>query len=163
MIEIPLSQGFVALIDDEDYELVSKYKWHITTGKRAIYVTASTWVNKKQVNIIMHRLIMNCPKGMEVDHINHEGLDNTRKNLRICTKSENQMNMNSNKNTTSKYKGIYWNKFSKSWLARIMLNQKSYNLGYFKCEEDAAIAYNKKAVEFFGEFAKLNEIEIRTD
>ena len=96
-------------------------------------------------------------KELMVDHINRNGLDNTRKNLRICTRSENLMNSKKPElNSTSKYKGV--NKCGNSWRAEIRLNRKGFYLGKFKTEKEAALAYNKKAIELFGEFARLNEV-----
>lgn len=102
---------------------------------------------------------MNISDSRFVDHFNHNGLDNRRVNLRICTNSQNQMNRKPNKNSRSKFKGIRLHKRGQVWEARIMLDGKSLYLGGFKKEIDAARAYNKAALEIFGEFAYLNKFE----
>ena len=94
-----------------------------------------------------------------VDHINHDEIDNRIDNLRSCTCQQNQMNRRSNKNTTSKYKGVYWLKKNNKWATQIQIDKKVKNLGYFQNEKDAAIAYNKAAQKHYGEFAYLNEVD----
>jgi hypothetical protein len=104
----------------------------------------------------MHRYIMKVPKGLVCDHINHNGLDNRKSNLRICTRQQNTYNQRSQKGGSSKYKGVDWNKRQKKWRARIYYKRKFYYLGYFDNEVDAAKSYDKKAKEFFKEFACPN-------
>ena len=99
---------------------------------------------------------MVTPKGMATDHINGDGLDNRKQNLRICTHAENLRNRRLGKNNTSGYKGVSWHKLHKLWYAHISHNKKLMSLGYFKDKEEAAKAYDRKAIELFGEFAKLN-------
>jgi hypothetical protein len=91
-----------------------------------------------------------------VDHINGNGLDNRKSNLRICTHQQNCENSRKRKKSFSKYKGVYWSKNAKKWVAQITIDGKSKHLGYFELEEDAAAAYDKAAVKYFGEFACLN-------
>lgn len=151
--KIELSQEFFALVDDEDFERVSQFNWHVRITKNAKY--AVTNMNKTTVQ--MHRFIMNCPKDKMVDHENRNGLDNRKSNLRICSRSENLMNSKKPSGLlTSKYKGV--NRVGKKWRAEIRKNRKGYYLGTFETEIEAAKAYNKKAKELFGEFAKLNEV-----
>ena len=106
----------------------------------------------------MHRLITNAPKGLMVDHINHNGLDNRRKNLRLCTVSQNNRNRRpiTRPNKGSKYKGVTFDKKRNLFKAEIQHNKKKYFLGRFKSQIKAAQAYDKKARELFGEFAYLN-------
>jgi len=106
--------------------------------------------------IRMHRLILKAQKGQQVDHINGNGLDNRKDNLRFCTSSQNYQNSRKRKNCSSKYKGVWWHKQSKKWQTGIVLNYKNYHLGYFTNEIEAAKAYDLTAAEFFGEFARLN-------
>jgi hypothetical protein len=152
MKQIPLNgkhgKGKFALVDDEDYEELMKYKWRVNSVGYAV----------RGYSISMHRLIMNCDKGLLVDHINHEPLDNQKRNLRICTTSQNGMNRVPKKGGTSKYKSVYFNKAAKKWRASIMINGKSIHLGTFNTELEAAQAYNAKAKELFGEFAHINKI-----
>ena len=99
---------------------------------------------------------MNPPKGMVIDHINHNGLDNRRENLRICTNAENQRNRGKQKNNTSGYKGVDWRKDHKKWRARINKDNKTIHIGYYNIIEEAARAYDAKAKELHGKYAQLN-------
>lgn len=158
MIEIPLVKGkSIALIDDEDWELISKYRWTraiCNTGNK-IYVRASGYSK-----VSMHRLIMGYPPHpLVVDHINHDGLDNRRSNLRVITKQQNQWNRRSVRNSSSKYLGVSKNKKTGKYTASIGLgNLKVLKLGDFDNELDAAKAYNERAKYLRGEFANLNII-----
>jgi hypothetical protein len=159
MIKIPLSGknglGKFALIDDEDWDLVKDYRWHFNKG----YAYTSKWdpITKKNINIFLHRMIMNAQLGQLIDHNNHNKLDNRRSNLSFCTHSQNSMNKLKQPDTSSQFKGVSWYKNKKKWLAQIFHYKKTY-LGYFDNEILAAKAYNMAAKKLFGEFAKLNEI-----
>jgi len=112
----------------------------------------------------MHRVIMRAPKGVMCDHRNHNGLDNRKSNLRLCTSAQNQYNKKPKKDCASKYKGVVRRKDCKKWRAKIGFKGKRIHLGYFDDEMDAAMAYDDKAIELFGEFAYLNfpeRIELR--
>ena len=98
------------------------------------------------------------PKGLFVDHINHNGLDNRKDNLRFVTRTQNGQNRRPNRNSTSAYKGVTWFKPTNKWCARIKDKNKRIFLGHFTCEHEAALAYNKKAKELFGEYVLLNEV-----
>ena len=154
---IPLTKGMEAIVDTEDYEWLTQWKWHTFIAK---YAARSQWIkgkNKKKT-ILMHRLIMNTPDDMDTDHINGNGLDNRKCNLRVCTSSQNHMNQNlQKKDKTSKYKGVYWNKERDKWQAYITVG-KVRSLGRFDKEDDAAMAYNMAGLRNFREFAKLNYI-----
>lgn len=159
---IPLSQGKYAIVDAEDYERLMQWKWYRTTIGYAARTMHFGYKNGRKIktDITMHRFIMNTPKGMDTDHINGDRLDNRRCNLRICSHSENCKNLPIRKNLakkSSKYKGVSWDKKTKKWVAKIMVNRVHKILGYF-CEESlAAHAYNKAATECHGEFARINE------
>jgi hypothetical protein len=155
MKEVILTQGQMALIDDEDYELVSQYKWYAHKYKHAFYAQTSAYKNGKQKTIKMHRLIMKAQSKQQVDHINHNGLDNRRANLRLCTNAENQHNQQKTRGT-SKYKGVAWCNSRKKWETTIHVNGKNLHLGRFSLEEDAARAYDKAAKKHYGEFAGCN-------
>jgi hypothetical protein len=159
--EIPLTQGQIALIDDEDYELVSKHKWHAQWDNHArkFYAATSIFTNGKWVSTSMHRLILNAHTGDIIDHKNNDGLDNTRKNIRKCTHAQNLMNQRISRANTSGYKGVSWNKHQKKWKAYIDYNTTRKFIGYFNTAIDAAIAYNNAALKYHGEFARLNHIE----
>lgn len=114
--------------------------------------------DKKARVIKLHRFIMKAEKGLVVDHIDGNPLNNCRENLRICTRTENLWNSKKSKNNKNKYKGIYWSKTSNKWFAQIQRKNKRYFLGYFEDEESACLVYNQKAKELSGEFAYLNRI-----
>ena len=141
------------LVDDKDFEEFSEHRWYRTKICR---VVRCVWVEKKMITIYMHRAITKVKKGQDVDHINHNPLDNRRSNLRLCTKSQNQHNQQPRKGCSSKYKGVSWNKQNKKWTASIRLNGKHKNLGHFYNEIFAAKVYDEKARELFEEFACLN-------
>lgn len=145
-------KGVEVLIDDEDYELFSKYKWFIN---KQGYLHTYIYINKKRKWILYHRLTLGLtdPK-IITDHINRNRLDNRRCNLRVCGKKENARNTSSRKNCTSKYLGVYLIKSGK-WYARCY----NKHLGSFITEEEAALAYNKEAMIRYGEFASLNIIK----
>mgnify|MGYP001615685995 CR=1 FL=1 len=156
---IPLTKGQHAIVDDEDYEWLSQWKWHCM-GRYAARSVATPelpgpW---KQRKFSMHHAILQTPKGMHTDHINGDGRDNRRENLRICTPAENIRNQRANKRTgrTAKYKGTFFVKELGKWKAVIGINRGTKYLGLFTSEIDAARAYDAKARELFGAFARLN-------
>lgn len=149
MKKIPLvgqrGVGKFALVDDEDFEYLSQWRWFYgDTG----YATHSAGPRKARKTIRMHRLLMNTPKGMETDHINRDKLDNQKPNLRICTRFENSMNRPKQINNKSGYKGVYWHKQTKAWHAVIVIKGKHISLGTHKNVTDAAKAYEKAFQRF---------------
>ncbi len=152
MRKIKLTQGKFALVDADDYIELSGHKW-CTSKSRCGDLTA---VRRKSSAIVrMHREIMKAPKGMVVDHINHNTLDNRRCNLRLCTISQNNRNQHP-RGGSSMFKGVCFYKRDDKWQAYIRLDGKRHHLGYFSNEISAAEAYDAKAKELFGEFAYLN-------
>lgn len=157
MKEIQLTQGKVALVDDEDFKRVSQFKWQYLKVHGMEYAKRGKYELGKQSTQYMHVFILGEIPGMEIDHIKpSNSLNNQKSNLRHCTHSENMMNRRLNKNGSSQYKGVSWHIINKKWRAQIQLNKKCIYIGYFTDETEAALAYNKKAVELFGEFARLN-------
>lgn len=156
MKEIQLNRGRVALVDDDDYEKLVKFRWITTSGG---YVVTSKSVCNRTVNTLMHRMIMGCSRGdgLIIDHKDKNPLNNQKSNLRLCNKSQNAANANK-RESASKYIGVTWVKREKIWVAQITKNYQNYYLGRYKNEEDAGLAYNKKAIELHGEFANLNKI-----
>ena len=159
MIEIPLTQGKAALIDDADFDLVKSYGWCVDRRYKGscYYVVTGSRQNGEYHKVYMHRLIMSPSEGQDVDHINNNGLDNRRVNLRICTRTENLRNSRS-KGGSSKYKGVSWIKRRKKWQAQIMCNRRHFHIGYYSDDKCAADAYNESAKKLFGTFAKLNKV-----
>lgn len=163
MVEIPLRGGLVALVDASDVAAFLSVNWQVRTIGKPPNILQYAWRNIQKDNgewttARMHRLIMDAPSGVEVDHINGNGLDNRRCNLRLCTRSENSQNMRKRNGTTSRFKGVCFFKRLGLWRARIMKDRREYSLGYFKDETAAAKAYNAAAVRHFGDFAKLNHL-----
>ncbi|KKN70096.1 hypothetical protein LCGC14_0434210 [marine sediment metagenome] len=150
--KISLTQGKFAIVDDGDYEELSKHKWCATKGRSTYYARRAEY----REYIYMHRQILSQPDGILTDHRDGNGLNNTRDNLRICTKGQNSMNQRPQKGGSSCYKGVSWHKARGKWHARIELNQKTKHLGIYDNEIEAAKAYDNAASELFGEFAYTN-------
>ena len=159
MIVIPIknnkNEEYNVYIDGESFEKINKYTWYIQKIGKNYYVASRT----SGKFVYMHRLIMGYPENKCIDHINGNGLDNRIENMRICTHAENQRNQRIQKPKSSKYKGVYFNKQYKKYMSKIMINNKTINLGIFDNELDAAKAYNEAALKYHGEFACLNEVE----
>ena len=154
---IKLTKGLQAIVSDLDYSYLNKFKWCVSySGKTIAYAVRR--VNKR--NVSMQNFLLNPAKNYIVDHINGDTLDNRRKNLRICNRRQNNQNRNVQKNKKNcKYKGVYWDQSNKKYKTFITSEGKDYWIGRFKSEKEAALAYNKKAVELFGKFAKLNKVD----
>lgn len=135
-----------ALIDLGDIEKVGKYRW---------YSTGNGYV-KSQNNLRMHRLVMDATEDYLVDHINRNPLDNRKSNLRVCTQAENSRNVGVSQSNTTGFKGVYFEKLNNKYRARIKYNGERISLGCYTNAIDAAIAYDKKAIELFGDFAYTN-------
>lgn len=168
MKKIKLTQDQIALIDDKDFNLINQHKWCAVKARGTHYAVRQITIRsgnkqknieRKQKMIYMHREIMKnkFEKDEDIDHINGNGLDNRRCNLRSCTRSENLMNQKKTRGS-SKYKGVYFYKITKKWRTVIMLDGQQIHLGYFNNEIEAAKAYNKAAIEYFGKFARLNNV-----
>jgi hypothetical protein len=156
---IPLSRGKFAIVDPEDYPRLAKHKWHLAESPTSSY--AARWSRPQNTNkrnrIWMHRQIIPIPPGLVCDHINHNGLDDRKANLRPATFSQNLSNRPKRKSPTcSKYKGLEWDKTQGKWKARIQLNYRKIYLGSFDNELSAAKAYDKAAKRYHGPFAAPN-------
>ena len=149
---IPLTQGRFAIVDAEDYEWLNQHKWHICKSHRSIYAGR----NSKRRLIRMHRVLLNAPPGRIVDHRDGNGLNNRKHNLRLCTHQENNYNKRPYLGTTSRFKGVFWHKRENKYSAGIRKNGKRYYLGCYHDEIEAAVVYDIKAMELFGEFAYFN-------
>jgi AP2-like factor (euAP2 lineage) len=164
------------IIDTEDWDKVKEHTWRISGSNypyartKIPHPDGGRWRYRKRqgrivrerirLDLMLHHLIMGKPKkGMVTDHIEHNGLDNRKENLRFVTPAQNMQNRGPNKNASSQYKGVGWFKRDKKWKVHIKHNGKQFHIGCFTCEKEAALAYNKKALELWGaEYALLNEV-----
>lgn len=146
---IKVKSGQEIMVDDCDYPFLSLIKWGIYKDSKTSYATNDSFGR-------LHNLIMPVTKPMEVDHIDRNGLNNQKSNLRICTHQQNNWNQEKKRPGTSKYKGVYWFPNRKKWIARMRINGKTTHLGCFLNEEDAAKTYDKFALIHFGEYACTN-------
>lgn len=151
MKEIKLTQGKTAKVDDEDYEWLSQWKWYYAKGYAARYD-----ITKSSKTLYMHREIMKCPDNIQVDHINLDRSDNRKENLRTCTNKENTRNSGKQRNNTSGYNGVTFRKDNNKWRARIKVDGKIIHLGDFNEKHSAAEAYDRAAIEYYGNFATTN-------
>jgi len=148
MKEISLTQGYSAIVDDEDYDSVSSIVWHTKCLPKPYAFHG---------NMKMERFILNPPEGLVIDHINGDGLDNRKNNLRVCSQGENTRNRSKQSNASKRYKGVYLLR-GKYWGAKIYPHGKQIFLGYYSSDVDAALAYNAAALKHYGEYARLNII-----
>lgn len=137
--QIPLTKGAFTLVDDDDFEWLSKHNWQLSS-----HGYAKTGVK----GYYMHRAILGAPPGREVDHINRDKLDNRRENLRIITNAKNNRSTPQRKDNTSGFKGVSYFKPRKCWVARIQVDGKRYYLGNYKTKEEAIMAYNRGLMEY---------------
>lgn len=147
----PYYKKHKVLIDDEDFERVNKYKW--TVDKRGDILYARSQISEKMV--YMHNFIM---EDIGIDHADSDGLNNQRYNLRKANQQLNMANARKQEGRSSRYKGVCWTKQNSKWMAYIKKGKARFYLGYFDDEDEAGIAYNEKATELYGDYAKLNII-----
>lgn len=164
MAEITLSKGkAVALVDDSDFSWLNRWIWSLS-GRYAKRVGRKEDGDLRGRSILMHRQILGVRESkVFCDHVNHEGLDNRRVNLRVCSQSQNQGNSRLCSDSSSGYKGVYFVRvkaLSKPWKAQVAVDKRIKHLGYFHTKEQAALAYNEAALNYFGEFACLNEVPL---
>lgn len=159
--EIQLTQGKVAIVDDEDYEYLNQWKWQANQKKnKRFYAWRGKKIDGKYKMIYLHRFILKLTdKKIFVDHANMDTLDNRKINLRICNRSQNAANTDKYKINSFGYKGISYDKRINKFYASITINKKTFYLGVFIDPKDAALAYNIAAIKYHGEFAKLNKID----
>ena len=152
---IKLTRGKVAIVDDEDFEELNRYKWHYNNRG---YAARSIGGRKDKKNVLMHRVMLSTPTGTYVDHINGDKLDNRRVNLRLCTNVENCRNRGKQTNNKSGYKGVVCRSDTGKWVTHIKYNGTRLTFGQFDNKHDAARMYNFWAADLHGEFARLNKI-----
>lgn len=159
MKEIQLTKGFVALVDDEDYEALAAFKWCASwTGRKWYAVRRLPRLVPYQIGkkVYMHKVILGVDGHDQIDHRNGNGLDNRRENIRRATSSQNGMNKGKAPSNTSGFKGVSQKRGRNKWVAQIKKDQMVTYLGIFDTPEEAAKAYDRAAAEVHGEFAKLN-------
>ena len=156
--QIPLNDGQIAVIDDEDYDLVAQFEWRVAYRRKTRY--AARWVGSPGgtgTTELMHRLIAQPSPDVQIDHIDGDGLNNTRGNLRPATQTQNRRNRGKTSANKSGYKGVRWHTKARKWFAAIGIGDGRYkHLGLFIDPADAARAYDRAACEYFGEFANTN-------
>ena len=154
MKQIVLTKARVAVVDDEDFSRLSITKWFAVDCAGSFYARTHIGGGKQEY---MHRIVMNAPRGMQVDHVNHDTLDNRKENLRLCTQSQNNANMRKPSGKwSSRYKGVTWHSKRRKWCAHGRVNGRYTHLGLFVTEEDAARAYDANARKQYGDFALVN-------
>lgn len=157
MKEIKLTRGLVAVIDDEDYPTVSQYVWQADIHDNIVYASRWSQTNNVRTKIYMHRYIMQCKE--YVDHKDGNGLNNRRYNLRKANCEQNLRNVPSHKDSTSKFKGVSFDKSRNKWMCQILApGRKHLHLGRYINELDAAKVYDDAALKYFGEFARTNKM-----
>ena len=161
-IKIPLSQNKFATIDAEDFQRVNQFKWYCTKlgyAAHGIYEKGSGRRNRKSSIMLLHRFILNTPEGKIIDHANRNPLDNRKSNLRICNQSQNLANSKLATTNKSGYKGVCWHALGKGyWRASITVHQKHKFIGLYNTRTEAALAYNRAAEKYFGEYARGNTL-----
>lgn len=160
IVKLKLTQNKWTIIDAGDYDAIRSHRWHAHNVHGIWYASTNIRTSGGQKNITLHRFIMNFPDGLQIDHINGDGLLNTRSNIRTCTYSGNNHNCKKPKHgLSSKFKGVSRSKMSNKWRAYIRVNKKLIHLGYHDKEIDAAKSYNDAAIKYFKEFSKINTID----
>ena len=155
---IPLTKGYEAVIDISDVSLVEGCNWTAQIAPRTVYAGRSfrEFPGGSPRTLLLHRVILNSIAGVGVDHLDGNGLNNRRVNLRPATQLENSRNRKLNTNNSSGFKGVTWHKHSKKWVARITLNWKLVGLGYYASREEAYAAYCKASLKLHGNFGRTD-------
>lgn len=152
---VPLTKGFVAVIDAADVGFVGQFNWQVRVRKNSVYAVRAGLRRQGEKGIkYLHRELLAAPYGVEVDHRSGDGLDNRRKNLRLATVAQNRRNQRTGKANTSGIKGVSWHKRVKRWAANITVNGKALHLGYHDTKELARAAYAAASAEHHGEFGR---------
>ena len=151
---VPLTKGYEAVIDAIDLPLVAGYNWWAYVDRNTVYAVTSSKHPKYGRQARMHRVITSCPQGLHVDHVDLNGLNNRRANLRVATHSQNKHNQPAQRNNTSGFKGVYFHKGSGKYRAMIGVNGRLKSLGLFRTAIQAHEAYKEASIRYHGEFAR---------
>lgn len=158
--EIKLTQGRVALVDDDDYEYLSQWKWFLSSSNSRAYAVRKSRIQEVELephsHVFMHKILLKCPNNAVVDHKDGNKLNNQKHNLRICTHKQNARNSTKPISNKSGYKGVFYYESRNKYHSRIKVNGRSIHLGYFTDATLAARAYDNAAKKYFGDFARLN-------
>lgn len=149
---VPLTQGYEAVIDAADVHLVKGHNWCADVRGHTIYAIRTDCSGHKKRKVYMHRSLMGDTAGLDIDHRDGDGLNNTRRNLRVATPTQNRCNSRARKDNTSGFKGVSWHRAKGKWHARIQMNGKNHNLGLHATPEAAHAAYAAASAEFHGAF-----------
>lgn len=155
MREISLTQGQVALVDDEDYAALAQFRWSAHKRGKSFYAMRAK-PRPEIGSILMHRVITCAGDGLSVDHVDGDGLNNQRHNLRVVSHQQNLCNQRKQNNTSSKFKGVCWRHDTRRWMAYITVKGKRHYLGHFKTEKEAGKTYDAAAQQYHGQFARTN-------
>ena len=156
---IHLTRGYVAVVDDDWYEMVSLVKWTaMVSPKGQVYAFRYPQTSRRRRCEFMHKVILGIREGQLGDHTNGNTLDNRECNLRIATPEENSRNACAKRSKAGKYRGAMWCKRSNRWLVRVPINGRIKQLGSYGTEEEAAARYNEFALAAYGEFARINKL-----
>jgi hypothetical protein len=153
---IALTKGYEAVIDAADVPLVEGWNWYAQPGGRTVYAASKGAACGRRCRVFLHRLLLGEPLDVFVDHVNSDGLDNRRANLRLASASQNQHNKAMQNNNTSGFKGVTWKANKRQWVARISCGGKSKHLGYFDTPEAAHFAYASASAAIHGEFGRVS-------
>jgi hypothetical protein len=158
MREVPLTQGYNAIVDDEEYERVAVYNWAVEVRPNTCYASSNLGQGRNAQRVRLHRFILTPPTDMQVDHINRNGLDCRKENMRLTDWTGNGRNIIQPQGEGGTgYRGVYKHHYSERWIARIRDNTgRKLHLGTFESPELAAVAYDEAALRYHGEFAVLN-------
>lgn len=161
-MEVPLTQGQHALIDEEDAQMVMQYRWSVRRGRHTWYAVSYRGRGRHARPVFMHRLLMGLEgrraRSVEVDHVDGNGLNNTRANLRLATRAQNARNHRRSAANTSGYMGVSWHAGSRTWCVQIRAQGRALRVGLYRDLDDAARAYNEAARRYYGPFARLNDV-----
>jgi hypothetical protein len=156
MKEIRLSQGKIALVDDEDFDYINQWKWYARKGRKTFYAARKEKGTNARTTIHMHQVVSKVSNNVQIDHRDTNGLNNQKYNLRVVNHRQNQYNTDKPRHNTSGYKGISWDKFRNNYRVYLTVKGKFKNIGNTKSLQTATKMYNKAATQHYGEFAKLH-------